>query len=623
MKFNGSLESRICILTAGLLFALLLAVGHVEMSSQKAALVEEKVEKFEVLSKILAFSYAPLGEAGDRAICREFTGRIMEADRDISYVIITDSKGDVIVADSRDGSAPKQRDEGFLNVKNVLGLFRRLAQPGGGEFNSISIPTTVGPSEKGTVTVGFSSRSINLAIEESQNLLLATFAAAFLIGLLGAMSMARAITRPLRELIHGAHSVESGDLDVTVPVTSRDELGRLASGFNRMVAALRESRDKLVERANTDGLTNLCNHRHFQERLATEISRSQRFDHSLSVIILDIDQFKALNDTHGHPVGDMVLQEIAQLLVSEVRDIDVVARYGGEEFGLILPETAASEAMIAAERLRLAIQRHCFVGKDEQTIPVTVSLGVAQYPIHSIEREGLVMAADLAMYQAKSMGRNRSAAFSTDIRDDKSTDPYKLYVLLHATDMSTIKAIAAAVDAKGQRQPGFSTAVMAHSVALGQELGLSKKEQNDVRIASLLHDIGKLGISDAVLNKQGELTDDELCILRGHPAMGYAIVQKSAQLRSMLPGILHHHERWDGDGYPNGLKGEDIPLIARVISVPDAYHAMTCKRPYREPMTPQEAQAELRRRVGTQFDPKVVDAFLRLLEREEAQGKAA
>ncbi|NIN64990.1 MAG: diguanylate cyclase, partial [Anaerolineae bacterium] len=140
-------------------------------------------------------------------------------------------------------------------------------------------------------------------------------------------------------LIHGAHAVGKGDLEVVVPVYSCDELGSLADAFNKMVVALRESRNRLVERANTDGLTDLYNHRHFQERLATEISRSQRFDRPLSVIMLDIDQFKVLNDTHGHPIGDVVLQEIAQILITELRDIDVVARYGGEEFALILPET--------------------------------------------------------------------------------------------------------------------------------------------------------------------------------------------------------------------------------------------------------------------------------------------
>lgn len=623
MKVRGSLESRICILTTGLLFSLLLAVGHVEMSGQKAALIEEKADKYEALSKILALSYTPLGDKGDTALYREFTNRIMRTDRDITYVIITDSDQNALFAHNRETRESARRESAVPNMKQVAASIRRLARPGRSEFSTIKVPIKLESGEVGTIAVGFSSRSIDAAVEDSQNRLLATFAAALLVGLLGALSLARAITRPLRELIYAASDVEQGNLDVSIPVRSKDELGVLAHGFNRMVVALRESRDKLIQRANTDSLTNLYNHRHFQERLATELSRAERFNRPLSVIMLDIDNFKTLNDTHGHPIGDQVLKGVAKLLTSEVRDIDVVARYGGEEFALILPETPISEASVAAERVRLAVARHCFTGRDGQSIPVTISLGVAQYPIHSAEREGLIMAADLAMYQAKSMGRNRAVAFSNEIREDKNPDPYKLYLLLHATDMSTIEAMAAAVDAKGQRYPGFSRDVMKHSLALAERLGLSEEQQNDVRIASLLHDIGKLGIPDHILNKNGVHTDEERRMIRGHPAMGYAIVQKSPHLRSMLPGILHHHERWDGNGYPNCLKGEEIPVIARIIAVVDAYHAMMTTRPHAGTMTPQQARDELRRCAGTQFDPNMVEVFIDMLEREESQSQAA
>lgn len=623
MKLHGSLESRICILTTGLLFALLLAVGHVEMSGQKAALVEERADRYETLSKVLALSYAPLGDKNDTALYREFTSRIMHADRDITYVIISDSKRSTLFALNRDEAASEKRRHKLPDAGQVLASVRRIARLDSPEFSTVHVPARITPDEMGTITVGFASGSIDAAIEDSQNRLLAAFAAALLIGLLGALSLARAITRPLRDLILAAGKVETGDLDVSIPIRSRDELGTLASGFNRMVVALRESRDRLVQRANTDSLTGLHNHRHFQERLATELSRAERFDRPLSVVMLDIDNFKALNDTHGHPIGDLVLKEVAKLLTSEVRDIDVVARYGGEEFALILPETSVTEARMAAERVRLAVQRHCFVGRDGQSIPVTISLGTAQYPIHSTEREGLIMAADLAMYQAKSMGRNRSVAFSSELREDKSTDPYKLYLLLHATDMSTIEAMAAAVDAKGQRYPGFSRDVMKHAVALARELGMGEEEQNDVRIASLLHDIGKLGMPDSVLNKNGIYTDEERRLIRGHPAMGYAIVQKSPHLRSMLPGILYHHEWWDGGGYPNCLKGQEIPVIARIIAIVDAYHAMMTSRPHASTMTASEARDELRRCAGTQFDPKMVKVFLGMLDREEPQAEAA
>ncbi len=622
MKSRGSLESRICILTTGLLFGLLLAVGHVEMSGQKAALVEEKVDKYEALSKILALSYTPMNDANDAGLYREFTNRIMRTDRDITYVVITDAEGNALFAHNRESALPRKSKSRIPDVKQIVSSIRKLARPGGSEFSTIRVPTTVGPDKTGTITVGFSSRSIDAATEQSQNRLLATFALALLVGLLGAVSLAKAITRPIRELIDAARTVEEGNLDIAIEVQSRDELGALASEFNQMVVALKDSRDKLIQRANTDSLTSLYNHRHFQERLATELSRAERFGRPLSVVMLDIDNFKALNDTHGHPAGDHVLTEVAKLLMAHVRDIDVVARYGGEEFAFIMPETSVDEAKVACERVRLAIQRHCFVGTEGQTVPVTVSLGTAQYPIHSAEREGLIMAADLAMYQAKSMGRNRSVAFSNEIRDDRDNDPYKIYLLLHATDVSTIEAMAAAVDAKGRRHPGFSKEVMVHAVAFAQELGMSEEEQNDIRIASLLHDIGKLGIPEHILNKDGAYTEEERRIIRSHPAMGYAIVQKSERLRSMLPGILYHHECWDGSGYPNCLKGEEIPAIARVIAIADSYHAMLMRRSHAVPKSSAEAREELRRCAGTQFDPRMVDVFIRMLEREEAQSEA-
>lgn len=622
MKSRGSLESRICILTTGLLFGLLLAVGHVEMSGQKAALVEEKVDKYEALSKILALSYTPMNDANDAGLYREFTNRIMRTDRDITYVVITDAEGNALFAHNRESALPRKSKSRIPDVKQIVSSIRKLARPGGSEFSTIRVPTTVGPDKTGTITVGFSSRSIDAATEQSQNRLLATFALALLVGLLGAVSLAKAITRPIRELVDAARTVEEGNLDIAIEVQSRDELGALASEFNQMVVALKDSRDKLIQRANTDSLTSLYNHRHFQERLATELSRAERFGRPLSVVMLDIDNFKALNDTHGHPAGDHVLTEVAKLLLAHVRDIDVVARYGGEEFAFIMPETSVDEAKVACERVRVAIQRHCFAGRDGETIPVTVSLGTAQYPIHSAEREGLIMAADLAMYQAKSMGRNRSVAFSNEIRDDRDNDPYKIYLLLHATDVSTIEAMAAAVDAKGRRHPGFSKEVMVHAVAFAQELGMSEEEQNDIRIASLLHDIGKLGIPEHILNKDGEYTEEERRIIRSHPAMGYAIVQKSERLRSMLPGILYHHECWDGSGYPNCLKGEEIPAIARVIAIADSYHAMLMHRSHAVTRSSAEAREELRRCAGTQFDPRMVEVFIRMLEREEAQAEA-
>jgi diguanylate cyclase (GGDEF)-like protein len=615
-----SLESRLCLLVAGLLFALLLAVGYVQLTGQRAALLESKNDKYQSLSNALALAYTPQTQENGDPIYRALTNRLMKTDPEIRYVAVSDAQKRVIFADSRGDQA---RDIQFKPGERLADYTDRLNSRNRAA-RIVHIPTLVGPEERGAVTVCFGSGSVDAAADELKTKLLCTFAVAFLIGMLGAVSLAKTIVHPIRKLITAAGDVASGKLDVSVPISSNDEIGELGSTFNRMTLALKDSQDKLVQRANTDSLTDLYNHRYFQERLSSELSRADRYHRSLSIIMLDIDHFKNLNDTHGHPVGDTTLQQVARILASESRDIDIVSRYGGEEFALILPEATAEDAITLAERLRLVIQRYCFLGNNGETIPVTISLGIAQYPLHSSEREGLIMAADLAMYQAKSMGRNRSVIYDREAQVDTDNDPYKLYLLLHAKDISTIEAMAAAVDAKGQRSQGFSRAVMMHCIAVGQELGLPEKEINDLRIASLLHDIGKLGIPNDILNKPEPLSEEEQRTIKNHPALGYAIVQKSPHLRSMLPGILHHHEWWNGNGYPNCLKGEEIPLIARVIAAVDAYHAMLTERPYHEPVTKEAAMSELRHCAGAQFDPNIVDIFCSILQREESQeAKAA
>jgi len=613
MKRRSSLEYRLCLLVMGLLFAMLFAIGHVQMTGQRQALLEEKTEKFESLSKVLALTYTPMANKSDWALYREFTRRFMDTDKDISYVIITDAYGKVLFADSGETSPHQYKNFIGKQASRLMSLVGGL-RDSNPETMRVNVPAMVGKDQRGMITVAFGSRSLVAAIEAMQTKLLTTFAFAFLAGLIGSILLAKAIICPLKKLITAARAVTAGDLNVSVPVSSHDEIGELTDSFNTMVASLKETTEKLIERANLDSLTGLYNHRYFQERVRSEIKRAERYSRPMSVIMLDIDHFKSLNDAHGHPVGDAVLVDLAEVLLAEARrDIDIITRYGGEEFALILPETELEGARFIAERIRLGVQRHAFQGKDVETVPVTISLGIAQYPIHSAEPEGLIMAADLAMYQSKSMGRNMTTSFNRDLRPNQDNDPYKLYLLLHATDMGTIEAMAAAVDAKSQRPPGYTRELVAHSVALAQQLGMSEDEQNDVRIATLLHDIGKLGISEAILSKEESLTKEELAIVQSHPILGHAIIQKSPHLKSMLPGILSHHEWWDGNGYPEGLAGEKIPRIARIIAVVDAYYAMITDRPHRKRRTAKEAAAEILKCSGLQFDPTVVEAFLGML----------
>ncbi|MHB0911974.1 MAG: diguanylate cyclase [Armatimonadota bacterium] len=588
-----------------------------QLTAQRSLLMEEKQDKYESLSNALALAYASLSGQSDNKLYGELTTKLMGSDRDISYVVISDSQDRVLFMRTRDAKVSG------TNAKDLTESLRRLNASGESAFKKVRIPAMVGLREKGSITVGFGAGSVNAAIDEMQTQLLATFAAAFIVGILGSVLLARATVHPINQLIEASHKVAEGDLETSVSISLNDEIGELGKTFNYMVTALKESQDKLIQRANTDSLTDLYNHRYFQERLATEIRRSARYERPLSVIMLDIDHFKSLNDAHGHPFGDEVLCQVAAILRGESRDIDIVARYGGEEFAIVLPETDLDEGLAMAERLRIAVQRHCFTERDGSSVPVTISLGVADYPAQSTEREGLIMAADLAMYESKSMGRNRVTAFSRDMRRATTADPYKLYLMLHAKDMSTVEAIAAVVDAKSERYSGSSREITRHCLLLGQELGLSERELQDLRIASLLRDIGKLGISASVLSKSEPLTEEETEIVRSHPSLGYTIVQKSAHLKSMLPGILHHHEHWDGSGYPNGLTGEEIPLIARIVGVVDAFHAMLTERPHCKASTMDRAKEELQRCAGTQFDPKLTEILLAIVEHEESESQAA
>lgn len=399
------------------------------------------------------------------------------------------------------------------------------------------------------------------------------------------------------------HAVCYTQEDIEMLMTLADQAGIIIQNA--------QSYSQALLRANTDGLTQLYNHRHFHERLEQEISRSSRFGTVFSIILLDIDLFKIYNDNYGHLAGDEVLKRIGEYVRSTIRNIDVAARYGGEEFAIILPETRLADAYIVAERLRKVVETKT----SQKAMPVTISVGVASWPEDGVMKEELISRADKALYLAKQNGRNRTQLTSEigSVHNVKAVSTEA-----NPKALSIIYALAATVDAKDHYTYGHSRKVSEYAVAIAEELGLPLEKLEIIRVSGLLHDIGKIGVPDSVLNKQEPLTEKEWEPIKAHTQLGVDILRHIGDLSDCLPAIIYHHERYDGCGYPSGLKGDTIPLESRILAVADAYEAMTSPRVYRKRLTSAEAIKELKTNSGTQFDPHVVEAFCRVLEKTPA-----
>ncbi|HET6454286.1 MAG TPA: diguanylate cyclase [Armatimonadota bacterium] len=428
-------------------------------------------------------------------------------------------------------------------------------------------------------------------------------------------------TGKISALVERLNAAAHGDLSTLADDSRKDEIGDVARAFNHLILSL-QRKDKMIRETNTDYLTGLNNHRYFQQRLRVELAKADENSTHVGLLMIDIDLFKLVNDSLGHTVGDEILRQVAGLLMQNVADNQTVSRYGGEEFAVILPDTGAEEAEETAKRLHQIITEASFEVQPERvnqskaghhsTIALTVSMGVAAYPLHSKKQDGLIMAADIALHQAKHTGRDRVCAYNTI--KEAHIDPYEVYTFIHDPSKSAIEALAAAVDARDHYTRNHSEQVSKYALMIGRGLGLKEGEIELLRKAGLLHDVGKIGIPDYVLNKPSSLTKEEAGIIRTHPAMGESIIRKSRNLDAVLPAILHHHERYDGKGYPARLAGKDIPLLARIIGVADAFDALQANRPYRKSLTAQEAVNELRKNSGMQFDPEIVEAFVSQIE---------
>lgn len=395
--------------------------------------------------------------------------------------------------------------------------------------------------------------------------------------------------------------------------------------------SLHEINQKLEAFSIRDELTDIYNHRYFQEKLGEEFSRAKRYNHSLSCMMLDIDYFKSINDVRGHLVGDEILKELAQFLVDLSRQADVVARYGGEEFVILLPHISYEGASFVAERVRKAIAEKVFLAGRFNT-KLTVSIGLASFPEDSVQKSNdLVIFADQALYRAKgAKGRNSVCAYSSimkEIEDQTSALQFSADKmvefrrrLIDVSEMAkrayieSTKTLVYALEAKDKYTLGHAARVGQYSAMIAKEMGLPEDDVITIEHAGLLHDVGKACISDEILLKPGAFTNAEYEKMREHPILGYQIMKPIKFLREEALITLHHHEWFNGQGYPHRLKGKEIPIGARIVAVLDAYDTMRAAGSrYKKAMSSLDSLKELIRCSGTQFDPEVVMALSRVL----------
>ncbi len=380
------------------------------------------------------------------------------------------------------------------------------------------------------------------------------------------------------------------------------DLRLLTSLASQAATAIENARlyEETKRLAATDPLTGVWNRRHIEERLRTEAARARRFHHPLSVLVMDIDNLKLFNDTYGHAAGDKVIRTVAQAVLTSCREIDIVGRYGGDEFAVILPEADARGAALVAERILSALEKEPFQTPEGIKVPINMSIGAASYPSDSDEADRLFSLADAAMYRVKVAGGGQFASLMVGPEEV----PQELVAPFDA-----LQGLLIAVDTKDRYTFKHSQKVTERALALARAVGLSEEEMRALEVAGKLHDVGKIGIPANVLRKPGALTPEEWKTIQEHPRLGYMVLQQLPQMETMLEAVLHHHERWDGNGYPDGLKGKQIPKLARILAIADAYSAMLADRPYRKALSRQEALREIQDCAGTQFDPELAELF--------------
>ncbi|MGI5911579.1 MAG: diguanylate cyclase [Syntrophomonadaceae bacterium] len=365
-------------------------------------------------------------------------------------------------------------------------------------------------------------------------------------------------------------------------------------------------RHQLTRLASTDLLTGLYNYGYFQEKIVNYVQNSSE-KHPLSLIMIDIDYFNHYNDINGHQAGDLLICVVSDILKSTIKDYGFVARYGGDEFVVVLPDTESAKATKVIEEINQVLSKQSFLGERYQPFgKITISTGIAVCPTHATNAKELINYADQALYRAKSLDKNKVEVYYSVFEHLDMQDDEKII-------LNSIQTLVSVINAKDRYTYGHSERVTEYSIKLAKKIGLNQEEINLLGYAAFLHDIGKIELDWNVLNKKGPLNPEQWEQVKNHSQWGSEIIKAMSKLHPIVPVILYHHENYDGSGYPHGIKGSDIPLLARIIRVVDSYDAMVSHRPYRQNLSVFQALKELKSNAGLQFDPQMVEHFIEVI----------
>lgn len=372
-----------------------------------------------------------------------------------------------------------------------------------------------------------------------------------------------------------------------------------------LAAELEASNRRLENMAVRDDLTGLPNQRYFFGSLDRYLQLARESNQPLTLLLIDIDYLKLYNKTHGYHKGDQALQALAEILKQKVSSRDLVCRMDGDQFAVLLAKVPPDDARAFMSRVRAAFAEVPLEGKEYQPLgTMTVSAGLATYPLHAASAEELFNRAEDALNKAKQRERSGTEIYHSLLEEFRQSPDLSSNLLVN-----TVQTLLTVINAKDRYTYGHSERVMRYSSLVAEQMGLDRESIRVLKYAAFLHDIGKIEISRDILLKEGPLLPDERNIIKLHTLFGVNILEPLRDLRELLPIVRHHHERYDGEGYPDGLGGEDIPIGARILAVADSFDAMRSNRPYRRALSFERTMAELQRGAGTQFDPGVVAAF--------------